>query len=441
MKGKRLLTVTSLLVLLAALGVGLASAQGVVRQPLGTKPATSNPAGASIEGRPIGRNFLISATLLDENGTAIAYNSQSKEYLVVFWNDRPGNDDIRAERVGWDGKLLGGNWVAAGTGAERRYPDVAYNSQRNEYLVVWEEVDGLGYVYIRAQRLTADAQLVGTMITVASGVLGMSEVYYPAVDYASTADKYLVVWVNYVVGAAMHIVGQVLNSEGGLVGSGFYVSEDTTGEPRYLPDLAYNRHGNGYLVVWQQYDPGTSLFSIHGQLVHGEGFLTGSPISIACHSAVSSTSPAVAAIPTGPSAYKYLVVYEYEFTLGDLDIHGRLVEEDGTVAPDELDIATMGVNEYAPAVAGTEIGDQFLVAWVMNPPSGQPILACAVSSDGSTVALPDPLGGDVANSPAVSAGPNGDFLVAWQDVQPGFTDYDIFGRLWGIRVYLPFVVR
>lgn len=439
MKAKWLLTTTALLVLLAALALGPASAHGVMRQPSETRPVISSPAGAGIAGRPVGRNFLISQASPDEKGTAIAYNSQSKEYLVAFWNDRPANDDIRAERVGWDGKLLGGKWVAAGAGAERWYPDVAYNSQRNEYLVVWQEIDGLGYVYIRAQRLSADAQLVGGVIDVASGVIGMSEVGSPVVDYASTADKYLVVWDN-TVGSANHIIGRVVSSDGVPAGSSFYVSEDTTMNPRSWPDLAYNRHGNGYLVVWQQWDWGTSLFSIHGQLVHGDGFLTGSPIAISSHSK-NSRSPAVAAIPTGPSTYKYLVVYEYEFAFNDVDIRGRLVEENGTVAPDYLQLANTVNNEYAPAVAGPEMGDQFLVAWAMNPPSGQPILACAVSSDGSSVGLPDPLGGDVANSPAISAGPSGDFLVAWQDVQPGFTDFDIFGRIWGIRAYLPVVVR
>ena len=44
------------------------------------------------------------------------------------------------------------------------------------------------------------------------------------------------------------------------------------------PDLAYNRHANRYLVVWQQ--ESGSLWDIYGQQVHGGGGLFQTVIQI-----------------------------------------------------------------------------------------------------------------------------------------------------------------
>jgi hypothetical protein len=85
-------------------------------------------------GTPIARWFPISDGPVEEVKSRVTYNSQAEEYLVVMFFDRPGCDDIRAERVSKNGTMLGGKWIAAGCPAERTYPDVAYNDQLNQYL-------------------------------------------------------------------------------------------------------------------------------------------------------------------------------------------------------------------------------------------------------------------------------------------------------------------
>ena len=95
------------------------------------------PAAAAANGAPIGQQFVISGDPEQEVYPSVAYNSQRQEYLVVWSNDRAGNDDIRAQRVSKDGALIGGSfYISAGPGADRRYPDVAYNTQQDQYLVV-----------------------------------------------------------------------------------------------------------------------------------------------------------------------------------------------------------------------------------------------------------------------------------------------------------------
>lgn len=395
-------------------------------------------------GRPVGNPFVIRAQAEQERQPAIAYNSQWQEYLVVFWNDRPGNDDIRAERVAKDGRLLGGRWIAAGTGAERRYPDVAYNSQRNEYLIVWAEESG-GYSLIQAQSFTADLNPTGSVQTLITGYVGLYASTHPAVAYAYTANKYLVVWeleLNPPISpmTVASIVGHMLFGDGTKDGSSFNISVDSGGSPRRQPDVAYNRHANGFLVVWQQ-SVGVT-FDIYARLVNGDGYLPPfSPVEIA-NEARNCYDPAVAAIPTAPGLYKYLVVWEYDYSAGDQDIRGRLVQENGTPHPSWFYIANKALSETNPAVSGTEYGYQYLVTWrLARGTIDKPILGWAVSHDGSLVDDPIEFLGPATDCPAVAAGPAGDFLVAWQDQPVWATNTNIYGQLWGNRVYLPLTLK
>jgi hypothetical protein len=396
-------------------------------------PGLSLTAGA---GYPVGTVFPIRAEVETEVQPAIAYNSQDREYLVVLWNDRPGCDDVRAERLASDGRRLGGKWVAAGCPAEHRYPDVAYNSKRKEYLVVWVEETG-GIYYVRLQRLSADAQLQGGALTV---VQDASPLYSPAVAYAFTSDKYLVVWEDAFPGGSS-IIGKVISSDGQPQPGYVEISLDPGGQPREGPDLAYNRHGNGYLLVWQQWDPVNTLWDIHGRLVNGDG---GTPFAsfVVDNWMVPTRAPAVAAIPTTPTSYKYLVVWETIVAPGDRDIYGRLIEENGTPAPSSFYLSTAPVDQSNPTVAGDEAGQRYFVAWRESlGVVDVPIRARAVSTAGDLLDDEAELGGPTADYPAVAAGPAGTFLVTWQDRAPWATDTDVVGQFWGNRAYLPLVVR
>jgi hypothetical protein len=402
---------------------------------------------ATNAGSPIDGPFIIRAESEKEVQPSVAYNSQRQEYLVVFWNDRPGCDDIRAERVSREGKLLGGKWIAAGCPAEHRYPDVAYNTQRNEYLVTWIEESG-GVNHVQAQRLSDDLQFLGGVITLNSGVTGAQNSTHSSVAYASTSDNYLVVWEHYLNlpgNPVTHIIGRSVSGNGTMAPASIEISLDTGGKPREEPDLAYNRHANGFLVVWQQWD-GNAIWDIYGQLVNGDGNIPPSflPIQVAWY-IQSTTSPSVAAIPTTPSSNKYLVVFEAQIGPGNRDIYGKLVEEDGTPAASHFPMSGAVADEYSPAVVGTEDGQQYLVAWGKNAGVvNKPIQSRSVSFDGVLLDQEDEFSGVAADYPGVAAGPEGDFLVAWQD-QPAFaTDTNIYGQLWGnerMYVYLPLVIR
>jgi hypothetical protein len=389
-------------------------------------------------GEPIGGSFNISNQTVYAIGPAVAYNPDREEYLVVWTNDRPGNDDIQAQRVSKAGRLVGpAFYISGGAGVERSHPDVTYNSQRGEYLVVWEHNPSAPEIHARP--VAGLGGVTGSEETIASA--GPIAPYHPVVAYASTSDKYLVVWYEE-GGGFTHVWGQVLHSDGSLSGSDFVISKDPGTQPRINPDVAYNRSRNEYLVVWQQLDP-TSMnpdYDIYGRRVQGNGTPL-FPQSIEIRRAGGDqSSPAVAGIPTEPGQGQYLVVME-DWTD---DIIGQRVKGDGTIEGYDLDLSKTADSIAHPAVAGDEHAQEYLVVWAKTPYQpgvpGSCILGRQVSSTGAFLGPETVIGGRYAYTPAVASGPVGDFLVAFDD-SDGTSTYDIFGRLWGHRVYLPLVLR
>jgi hypothetical protein len=392
---------------------------------------------------PIGNTITIRNDIgLEEEESAVAYSIDRQQYLVVWYNDRPGNDDIRAQRVSKNGTLVGGAfYISAGAGAERRYPDVTYNSKHDQYLVVWEHNDGL-WNSIRARRVSGAGVVLDTtdiVITSGSNIITPAQ---PAVEYAFTSDRYLAVWQDtfHPIPIQFDIMGRVVTSSGTPDGSSFVISKDPGGKRRSEPDLAYNRARNEYLVAWQQ-DEGGNI--IYARRVTGAGTPL-NPASIKIGDSLRpGTSPAVAAIPKPPGQGQYLVVWEAEWVPTDRDIHGRFVQGDGN-AGSNLVIAHSTQDELKPTVAGSEIANQYLVAWSL--PTPPPIVyyyieGSMIYPNGDTGASKYIAGFPSAARPAVASGPSGDFLVTFDDKLPPATDLGIYGQLWGNRIYLPLTVR
>ena len=204
----------------------------------------------------------------------VTHNSQSNEYLVTWyandmsntfeyeiWGQRVnatgtevGADDFRISNVGPDDDGL------RDTGNSP--PSVAYNSQENQYLVVWYG-DGLTTdddYEIFGQRLdAAGTQIPGIADFRISnggpeGRIGYGA-FDPAVTYNPQGNEYLVTWYGN-TGNEVEICGQRVSASGTELGQDLRVSDsggaDTT-RAAFFPDVAYNSGSQGpnaYLAVW-----------------------------------------------------------------------------------------------------------------------------------------------------------------------------------------------
>ena len=428
-------------ILLLALGVEPTRAASPAWK---VNPPDQGIVASTDSGSPIGSSFLIADQPIDTARPAVAYNSQRQEYLVVWWNDRAGCDDIYGQRVSKGGALLGPHFsIAAGCPGERSVPDVAYNSQANEYLVVWQLYSTPTYSVL-GQRVSATGGLTGGTVHISDGtsILGY---YSPAIAYASTENKYLVVFEIYDYTPKLYgIEAQALNSDGSAWGGYFIVGGFwVTNLLSMKPDLAYNQMRNEFLVVWQQ--DAATLRDIAGRRVKmaGGAATLGADFWIYQDASGDDLNPAVAAVPRPPDG-QYLVVWEHYTTSGD--VWAQRVAGEGTLEGTAFSVYSSTGYDSSPAVAGNERDQQYLVTWSSElgyPPPNPPFvgiferfISTAGGSYQSDVVW---IAGLFADHPAVASGPLGDNLIAYEDT-PG-SGQDIWVILLGNRVYLPLVLR
>jgi hypothetical protein len=447
MKSRKLTTFfLGLTIILLATTIGMTQAMAS-NQP--DKPSDQDVASAAFGG-PVGGPFIIGEFLdqnVDARDPSITYNSQLQEYLVVWWNNRPGCDDIFGRRLTSNGTMIGPRFpIANGCPGERSYPDITYNSLHNEYLVVWYQGAGdtTPPFCIRGQRLSGTGEHLGAVIDITDCASTTTYAFYPAVGYASTSDKYEVVWSGRASSAsALNVHGQTVSSAGALIGTSTIIAQGDTDWSYEYPDLAYNSRQNGYLVVYHRRGLVAPIgFAIYAQLVHGDGAPTGMPIEI-MRVVSDQMYPAVAAMPSAFAKGQYLVVWEDTVAPGHRWIDGRLINGDGTYYSNTFYIADDADDHGSPNVAANNGTLQYLVTWThfSTPPIlTSDIVGMVISSSGSFLSGYTGVGGLFADHSALVNGARGDYLVTFDD-QPFISNRVVMGRFWGNWIHLPLVVK
>ena len=399
---------------------------------------------AAAGGGPVGGTFTIADDGADEIKPAVAYNPDREEYLVV-WHRDVGYADIRARRISRDGTPLGNVFIVdGGEFRELRYPDVAYSPDDQEYLVVWQETSQTppNPTNVRARRVSG----TGSPMASSFDIFGTDPSQAPAVAYATTSQLFLVVWEWF------DFTGNSLAARtydpGGALGTTRYVYEDTTGAGAFQSDVAYCRTRNEHLVVWRQDSAGIDS-DIHARRVSGNGEpLAGSIfVSTLGH---SEQRPAVAALPLVNNQGNYAVSWELDLGTS-INIMGTSVEiaSDGTPSTGILRLlAATDEDEVKPAVGASQSREQYLVTWQQEVAHGEgyvwlsdAVVGRALASDGTPQGNTfKEIGGSDAGWSAVVGGGLGSYLVAFEDTPSGGS-VNIYGHMWGNRVYLPVVMR
>jgi hypothetical protein len=245
----------------------------------------------------IGSDFRISFMGPDGNISyrastpAVAYNSQNNEYLVVWSgsNFTFEKNEIWAQRVNAvNGQLLGNAIQISETGPDDHTdpdydavtPDVVYNSQENEYFIVWSADHNIDYKFeIFGRRIHAESgQFASTTETIASmGDIGPNygafSAQTPSVAYNSTENEYVVVWsgdtdAGLLIDNEFEIWAVRVTNLGVPFGSSVRISfMGGTGDNSLDatdPDVAYSPDHNTYLFVWEGDD------DEYGSLVNNE---------------------------------------------------------------------------------------------------------------------------------------------------------------------------
>ena len=308
-----------------------------------------------------------------------------------------GDNDVRSSYMGRDIQFDAFN------------PAIAYNSQNDEYLVVWHADDDDNFLAddeneIYAQRMRAsDGSLVGERIAVShTGTNGYNalDALNPAVAYNSTDNQYLVVWeadlsTGGMVNDEFEIYGQLLAADGSETGTNdFRISYmGGNGDANYdaiRPAVAYDSNKNQYLVVWQGDDNIAPLVNneneIFGQLLTSAGVATGSldfrisDMGPDGDTAYNAYNPAVVYNST---VYQYLVVWSGSndtggMVAGESEIFAQRLTDLGTsIGTNDFRISDMGGSgntsfaAYAPDVAYNNYSGEYLIVWYGDDDTGE----------------------------------------------------------------------
>jgi uncharacterized protein YlbG (UPF0298 family) len=411
--------------------------------------AQSAKAGAfptSLSSPILGLFINIWVDTVDNTNPAVAYNSVHDEYLVVWQNDQGGGTwDVYARRVDGDGTLLSNFTVATNVGKKNWQPDVAYNPVEDEYLIVYTyEVSGTDYdVYARLVKWNgADLGLpryAEFAINIDSGIQ-----QHPAVAYNSQSDEYLVVYDNWWSSTLHDVDARRVDKDGTALGGASGVNIATgANQLRHFPDVAYNAARNEYLIVYGYNPYGSSNGGIRGKVAaHHLGTLSSE--KTICDDSYDQDFPAVAA---GPD--EYLVVWEDgTWSTNDYDIYGRRVSGDGTPQGSSGGFSIAGSgdgNLHVDPAVGYGRGYGYLVAWRYYEGGsdqnvyGRYVMPGQDAAAGSEFAIDDDT--NTQGSPAVACDSQGDCLVVEEDNWPG-ADYEIRGRfVMPYHLYLPLALR
>jgi hypothetical protein len=311
------------------------------------------------------------------------------------------------------------------TAGDQAYPAACADRQGGA-VVVWESADqdGSGNA-VRAQRYDGDGAPLGGELEVNSFTTGSQQL--PSVTCGGP-EGFVVVWESRNQdGDDYGVVGRMFDGAGAPSGGEFAVNT-ATADRQNAAATCSDADGN-FVVVWQSYDQDGDGYGIFGQRFDAAGGRRGSEFQVNSFTEYSQEEPDVACAADGG----FVVVWQGGAQDGDgYGIFGQRFDGDAAKAGSEFVINsyTSGTQQL-PAVASAADGD-FVVVWESyddQDGDGYGIFGRRFSAAGVPSGSEFRVNASTAHSqqkPAVSAGPAGDFTVAWSS--PDDDGYGVFAR-------------
>lgn len=275
----------------------------------------------------IGTPFAINEFSTNQLDSRVAYASSAKEFFVV-WNNFVGGgvpDYISGRRIKADGTFpsAGVDLTLSHVSHYRLTPDIVYNGNLEQYLIVWEEFSPERDIY--GQIIGTTGSLVGSPFGIAAWPGAEA---HPSVAFCERTGQYLVAWQAEAAGGQYDIYARLV-SGAGVPGTAGLIYGLSVNETR--PSAACSPAGQSYLVTWaQQYSSTFGLFGVWGREVGSNLSLEPLFVLAAPHQGLTygHLNPFVAAGGTG-----YLVVWEHEIGTNMQSIYGRFLANEAVFIP------------------------------------------------------------------------------------------------------------
>jgi len=186
------------------------------------------------------------------------------------------------------------------------HPSVAYSSFNDKYLLVYESYYGS---ILYGQFVNSDASYDGDPFVIEEPAEDTWSLNFsPEVVYDEDHSQFLVVWKSCNSSGAGYIKGRLIEYRNGsapVLGTAFNVSELQSGfsYTHDSPSAAYNDAANKFLVAWADYNGTTN--PIYARLIESDGELAGESNLTICDSNNSIVSVSVAS----GSGSNFIAVY------------------------------------------------------------------------------------------------------------------------------------
>jgi hypothetical protein len=318
--------------------------------------------------------------------------------------------------------------IAGGT---EEAPAAAFNPSRAEYLVVWAGGWSEGKLEVRSRRLRADGSSAGPVVRL-SGTprYGGSELDSPTVAYDSARDEYLVLWTGAVDppeadSTRAELFARRVGADGTPIGASFQVTSSLYRAER--PAVAFDAQRGRYLVAWDAppapRDTGLAIFA---RTVAPTGELGPQvQVSLAASEGSDGTNAEWPAVARDPANDRFLVVWSSDpRTMGpawpDTHFYGQLLNGAGGHADAGPDVRLSDGNGLGgnvplrPSLAHNAVAGEYLAGMSQRPEGGSyESVVQRIAADGQKVPGSSNVvvahGGDI---PSVGYG-DGLYLVSW----------------------------
>lgn len=305
------------------------------------------------------------------------YNRLRHEYMVVY-EDFYSPRLVAGARLGLDGFAFNHFAISGISAPDSSYPAVAFNRTDDEYLVVWQQYNGNQNKWEIYGRIIPGDGLDFTITPFLIAQWSSMSLKYPEVAWNSFRNEYMVVWQteNSTSGQLLGIGRRRLNASGGFLSNADYITQaNFPGNP----DIAYNPATDQYMVVWAQV--GTYAVDIYGGRLSREGALQGSVFPIG-EAANEQQFPAIA---TNEQNRFLVVWQDDRLVAGDKDIYAQFLDGSGNLVSGNFWLAISTADETHPAVAANGSAREYLVVYQQTTAQGERIWADLIDESGSFV--------------------------------------------------------
>jgi hypothetical protein len=372
---------------------------------------------------PAGADFQVN-TYTTGPQTAASVGVDPAGRFIIVWTsnqDADASKGIFGQRLDNGGAPLGGEFHVNTymTGAQSE-ADVAADGMGN-FVVTWDSYGQDGdQSGVFAQRYDAGGLPLGAEFQVNQFTTGPQRSPVVAAD---ATGRFVVAWTgNY------DVFARRFDAAGLPLGGEFQVNTYATNF-QIATDVAVD--GSGRAVIAWTGASASDTFGISARRYDAAGAPLGGEFQVNVHTAGAESAASVATDGSG----RFLVAWQ-GIDVSDpdgADIFARGFDAGGLPLGGEFQVNTFAtMHQQAPAVAVNAAGD-FVVFWHSQDTTGSAVDAFGQRYDAAIL----PVGGEFrasafpgyyATYPAAAVDAAGNFLVAWQSVQPSSSGFEIFAQ-------------